>query len=434
MAAQASTANKPAASSAPIQAAASTAAAPARPAPQRPAAASPATADARTTNTAEAADAVPAPAPNTTARGFAQFLGLAGTTGMTDETVPGGAVAEGAADEHDEAGADELAAAMPAPLPSMITLMPPMPPQPLQAPIAAASASTAADADAKTATGEQAGAAVGAATATAAAPVLASGISSAMLAVQASPALRQAGGKANTQADSAAAPGSSAGARYANVAALQATATSQSGTPADTANTAPVLAATALAADADGDAPQGSGMDRASGIAGVQGTQGSLTLPQGAQNASASDTVRLAGNPAQWQQSLKEALGDRLQVHIGRQSEEAVIRLDPPMLGRIDISIRQSAGALQVNLSASNSEVLRQLQTIGDSVRQDLSQRQYTDVAVTVSATPRGASGGFAEGDARQRQAARQQEELDPGRALSEAGQQTSRFAMNERE
>jgi flagellar hook-length control protein FliK len=253
-----------------------------------------------------------------------------------------------------------------------------------------------------------------------------------MLAVQASPALRQAGGKANTQADSPAATSGTAGNRYANVAALQAATTSQSGTPANTANTAPVLAATALVPDSDGDASQGSSMDRsASSLAGVQG---GMTLPQGSQNASASDTVRLAGNPAQWQQSLKEALGDRLQVHIGRQSEEAVIRLDPPMLGRIDISIRQSAGALQVNLSASNSEVLRQLQTIGDSVRQDLSQRQYTDVAVTVSATPRGANGGFAEGDARQRQAARQQEELDPGRALSEAGQQTSRFAMNERE
>ncbi|HAT33682.1 MAG TPA: flagellar hook-length control protein FliK, partial [Janthinobacterium sp.] len=55
----------------------------------------------------------------------------------------------------------------------------------------------------------------------------------------------------------------------------------------------------------------------------------------------------------------------RIQLQVTRNSEQAVIRLDPPMLGRIDISIRHADGALQVTLSASNGEVLRQLQGIG---------------------------------------------------------------------
>jgi flagellar hook-length control protein FliK len=100
-----------------------------------------------------------------------------------------------------------------------------------------------------------------------------------------------------------------------------------------------------------------------------------------------SSTVVLNGTPEQWQQPLREALGDRLQVQLQRNNDQAVIRLEPPNMGSIEISIRHSAGALQVNLSANNSEVLRQLNTIGDSVRQDLSNRQFSDVAVTVSSS-----------------------------------------------
>ena len=121
------------------------------------------------------------------------------------------------------------------------------------------------------------------------------------------------------------------------------------------------------------------------------------TLP-----AQGGDIIKLNGTAQQWQEPLREALGERLQTQIGRNSEYAVIRLDPPMLGRIDISIRHTAGSLQVNLSASNTEVLRQLQGIGENMRNDLAQRQYTEVAVTISATPRSpAAQAFAEGDAR---------------------------------
>lgn len=164
----------------------------------------------------------------------------------------------------------------------------------------------------------------------------------------------------------------------------------------------------------------------------------------GAAPAPGADTIKLNGPAQQWQEPLREALGERLQTQIGRNSEHAVIRLDPPMLGRIEISIRHTAGMLQVNLSASNTEVLRQLQGIGETMRTDLAQRQYTEVAVNISATPRSpAAQTFAEGDARgQRQPGRQQDEAEPGRALSDdtaAGspygtQYGSTFAMHERE
>ena len=152
--------------------------------------------------------------------------------------------------------------------------------------------------------------------------------------------------------------------------------------------------------------------------------------------APAGDTIKLNGPAQQWQEPLREALGERLQTQIGRNSEHATIRLDPPMLGRIDISIRHTAGTLQVNVTASNSEVLRQLQGIGETMRSDLAQRQYTEVAVNISATPRSpAAQAFAEGDARgQRQPGRQDDDAEPGRALSDGSTAPTTYAMHERE
>ncbi|WP_317204956.1 flagellar hook-length control protein FliK, partial [Janthinobacterium sp.] len=178
--------------------------------------------------------------------------------------------------------------------------------------------------------------------------------------------------------------------------------------------------------------------ERPAVIAAAPAASWGVSLPAGnANGAVPADTIKLSGPAPQWQDSLKDALGERLQVQLSRNSEHAVIRLDPPMLGRIEISIRHSAGALQINLSASNSEVLRQLHGVGDSMRQDLSQRQFGEVAVTVTATPRSAAAqAFAEGqgEGRGRQGGRPRDEAEPGRALYEADAPSSTFAMHERE
>lgn len=161
-----------------------------------------------------------------------------------------------------------------------------------------------------------------------------------------------------------------------------------------------------------------------------------LAAAAGTPAGAGSDTLKLNGAPQQWQQPLREALGERLQTQIGRNGEHAVIRLDPPMLGRIEISIRHTAGSLQVSVNASNSEVLRQLQGIGETMRTDLAQRQYTDVAVTIGATARSpAAQAYAEGDGRgQRQPGRQQDDNEPGRALSDGTAGATTFAMHERD
>ena len=146
--------------------------------------------------------------------------------------------------------------------------------------------------------------------------------------------------------------------------------------------------------------------------------------------AAAGTTVKLAGTPEQWQQPLRQALGERLQVNLQRNNDHAVIRLEPPNMGSIEISIRHTAGSLQISLTANNSEVVRQLNTIGDSVRQDLSTRQFTDVAVTVSSTrAQGQAQSQPDGGGRNGQQRGQDDGRTPGRALSEDGA-ASLFAM----
>jgi flagellar hook-length control protein FliK len=156
---------------------------------------------------------------------------------------------------------------------------------------------------------------------------------------------------------------------------------------------------------------------------------------QPAAGAPATDTVKLAGPPTAWRQSLQEALGERMNVQVGKGIEQAVIRLEPPQLGRIDIAIRHSAGTLEVNISATNGEVLRQLQNVSDNLRSDLSQRQFTEVAVTVAPPQKNGAAPF--GDPQQgrgRQQDRGQEDQQPGRALADADNQPSGFSLSGRD
>ena len=134
-----------------------------------------------------------------------------------------------------------------------------------------------------------------------------------------------------------------------------------------------------------------------------------------------------AGQPgAAARQPLAALLGERLHVQINQRSEHAVIRLDPPSMGSIEIVIRHEAGAVQIQLRASNSEVARQLHTMGDTLRQDLVQRQHGDVSVQVW-------DGSRDADGRQRHRPAAPWQDDPGRALSDAGEshESAAFALN---
>jgi len=132
-----------------------------------------------------------------------------------------------------------------------------------------------------------------------------------------------------------------------------------------------------------------------------------------------------ADRSAPARQSLAALLGERVHVQIGQQNEHAIIRLDPPSMGVIEIVIRHEAGNVQVQMRASNPEVTRQLHAIGDSIRQDIVQRQHGEVSVHVSDSSRDADG-------RQRHKQAAQLPDDPGRALGDAdGQAAAAFVFD---
>lgn len=203
------------------------------------------------------------------------------------------------------------------------------------------------------------------------------------------------------------------------------------------AATAPKAAPATLAADtpaANADASQDQAAPTVErSAANSFGVPTAAPAPGAAQRTA--DTVTLSGPPTAWRQTLQEALGERLQLQVGKNAEQAVIRLEPPMLGRVEIAIRHSAGSLEVHISATNGEVLRQLQSVSEGLRNDLAQRQFTDVAVNVAQAPRGASAApmFAGGEGRGRQQDGRQQEQNPGEALAEANTGHSPFSLNGR-
>lgn len=170
---------------------------------------------------------------------------------------------------------------------------------------------------------------------------------------------------------------------------------------------------------------------------------GASLQPARRSSADGASALPLRGEPNQWQQPLMQALGDRLQLQISARSEQAVIRLEPPQLGQVEIAIRQQGSELQVRLSASHAEVTRQLQQVSEGLRQDLVQRHSGEVSVQVAAggreadarsgsDGRGAFGGASQGEAQQQQ----QQQRQPGRALHEedgAGSAGFANALNRR-
>lgn len=165
---------------------------------------------------------------------------------------------------------------------------------------------------------------------------------------------------------------------------------------------------------------------------------GPAVSPQSATQR-APETVALSGPPSAWRQTLQEALGERMQLQVGKSAEQAVIRLEPPMLGRVEIAIRHSAGALEVHITATHGEVLRQLQAVSEGLRNDLVQRQFSEVSLNIGAMPKAANGApmFAGGEGRGRQQDGQQEarrqEQGPGQALAEANLGSTPFSLNGR-
>ncbi|MDX6020070.1 flagellar hook-length control protein FliK [Scandinavium sp. V105_16] len=95
--------------------------------------------------------------------------------------------------------------------------------------------------------------------------------------------------------------------------------------------------------------------------------------------------IKLDADEVKWSQQLHSALNDRLQLQVRNQVQHATIRLDPPEMGKMDISLHIENGRMQVHISASNGETYRALQQISNELRQSLTEQNVMQVNVQVS-------------------------------------------------
>lgn len=158
-------------------------------------------------------------------------------------------------------------------------------------------------------------------------------------------------------------------------------------------------------------APAGDAAETPATLAAADAPAATRSTPAAAEAAPA---LKLPAARDAWNQPLVQALGERLRLQLGQGVEQATIRLDPPELGSIEIVVRREAGAVHVQLSASHPDVQRQLQQLGEPLRQELAQRQGAEASVEVAR-----HGADADGRGSREQA---QREAEVGRALAEAG------------
>ncbi|MGT3206153.1 flagellar hook-length control protein FliK [Yersinia enterocolitica] len=96
--------------------------------------------------------------------------------------------------------------------------------------------------------------------------------------------------------------------------------------------------------------------------------------------------LTLATNQKEWSQQLHTVLGERLQLQVENKVQHATIRLDPPEMGKIDISVHMEGGKLQVHINANQADVYRALQQTSAELRQTLMGQNSSAVEVQISA------------------------------------------------
>lgn len=94
--------------------------------------------------------------------------------------------------------------------------------------------------------------------------------------------------------------------------------------------------------------------------------------------------VKVDTQHTQWSRDLAAALGDRLQMQVSQQVKEASVRLDPPELGRIELTVRMDGDRLNIQLHASNGQVRDLLSQHAERLRMDLMAQNGQTVDVQV--------------------------------------------------
>lgn len=114
--------------------------------------------------------------------------------------------------------------------------------------------------------------------------------------------------------------------------------------------------------------------DMATGInPAVSGAQVSAT--GGSETVFQWKAEQLGVQSSQWGQKLLHLLSDKINLQLGQQIQRAQIRLDPPQLGMIELTVSIDADRTSVQLYASNNQMRDAMQQNLEQLRQQLAQR-----------------------------------------------------------
>mgnify|MGYP003575217043 CR=1 FL=1 len=156
-------------------------------------------------------------------------------------------------------------------------------------------------------------------------------------------------------------------------------------------------------------------------------TAGTSTTAAHAGVTTATGATRPEAGQSTPEAGLLGLLGHRIALQSQQGVQQAVVRLEPYMAGTVQVEIRHEAGALRILLTATNDDVVRQLQTVGEGLRQELGARQFTEVSVQVGQQRH--AGGDAGQGRHGREDGGASEQKTPGRALGDSDDAYAAFA-----
>ncbi|MDM5126818.1 lateral flagellar hook-length control protein LafE [Aeromonas salmonicida] len=122
-----------------------------------------------------------------------------------------------------------------------------------------------------------------------------------------------------------------------------------------------------------------------SGVPEFKGGMGNLlSLPLSRPSEYQWAPAKLADNPAHWGQQLVDVLKDKVEIQVNQQIKQAHIRLDPPELGRLELTVRVDGDRLNVQLNVTNPAVRDALIQSMERLRMSLAPHHAGGVEVNV--------------------------------------------------
>ncbi|MEE1953141.1 flagellar hook-length control protein FliK [Aeromonas sp. 94A] len=94
--------------------------------------------------------------------------------------------------------------------------------------------------------------------------------------------------------------------------------------------------------------------------------------------------VRLSDNQSQWGQLLVSLLQDKVELQVNQQVKQAHIRLDPPELGRLELTVKLDGDRLNVQLNVTNPAVRDAMIQSMERLRMSLAPHHAGGVEVNV--------------------------------------------------